>query len=227
MITITADQLNTEEIRLRYLQLLRTPNLYPSRQQWDYIISKRMHGLARPLYAKYLDAMAVDDNDRQDLHDAIIEKFPEYLAAIPRSEAIEAVYSNVSTDSDVAAELIRRCRLFDAEAMARLLAEGHTGFVISVIDVYQPEYGPADLLDMQALAAAIDALPRLGHIEQRKGLFSSSDKYICPNGHANNPDTEYCTSCGLNARGLDEADEQRVQTFNARVEALRSLLANQ
>lgn len=224
---ISSDQLRAEELRLKYIELIERPDVFPTRLNWQYITAHRMHGLAAALYRKYLTALTIDDNDRADLHDIAIEEFPKFLSAIDREEAVEAVYGDISTDPEATRNLIRASNLFDAPSLSRLMDRGDTDFVFSVLDVYQPEYTTADLKTMGELLARIDNLPSRGRYERRHGVFGSSEKYICPDGHSNPVDTEYCrhNGCGKNARGLTEEQENAVTVFLGRLAALRSLLS--
>ena len=223
---ISADQLRAEELRLKYLELIKRPDVFPTLSNWQYITAHAMRGLGFGLYRKYLDALTIDEQDRAPLHDVAVEEFPKYLAAIDRREAVNVVYSDVDTSPAATADLIRRLGLFDAYNLIDLMDNGRTDFVMDVIDVYQPEYDYADLQPMEELLARIDALPTLGYVEERGGIFGRSEKYICPDGHANPADTEYCrhSGCGKNSRGLTSTQEGAVTAFLARIAALRSLL---
>ncbi len=222
---ISAEQLRIEELRQRYLQLINRPDVFPTRANWQFITKTAMHGLADALYRKYLIALTTDDSDRHELHDAAVEEFPQYLASIDRSEAIAAVYSDLTTAPSESNELIRKLQLFDAREISILLDKGKISQAVDIIDVYQPEYSDKDLEQMKSLAMRLSHLPTHGRIETIKGVFSSNQKYICPNGHRNSPDTVYCTnsSCGLDTHGLTESQNEKIQTYNNRVKALESL----
>ena len=223
---ISAESLKAEELRLKYLRLIERPDVFPTRANWEYITQQKMPGLAQALYGKYLMALTVDDNDRELLHDIAIEEFPKFIGAIDVKEASEALYGDVTTLPEYTATLIRENGLFDAERLASLIDDGELNFVFSVIDVYKADYREEDLPAMELLMEKIDALPRLGSIEQRSGIFGKTEKYICPDGHVNSADTEYChhAGCGKNARGLTEKQEAAIENYAGRVEALRSLI---
>lgn len=225
---ISADELKTEELRLRYLDLIRRPEVFPTRANWQFISSHAMRGLGHELYRKYLGALTIDDNDRQPLHDTAIEEFPKYLAAISRAEAVEVIYSDVTTATEATLELIREQSLFDAPSLTRLIQDGHLREAMAVLDVYQPEYTEADLGPMRRLLQTLDTLPELGSVEQVSGLFGSSLKYICPAGHRNSPDDRYCRheGCGLDICGLTAADTARIGLFRSRLTALTDLLSH-
>ncbi len=224
-VEVTAEQLKAEELRLRYIELLRDPSVYPTRKNWDYIISNHMPGLGRELYSRYLAAATVDDVDASELHQIALEEFPKYLMAVERDYALEVVYADTTTAPDATATLIEQCGLFDADYLINLINIGELSMAIRLLCVYQPSYTDADVDAMQCLANKIAALPEVGGVEHRVGMFGSSEKYICPNGHANPVDTIYCThsGCGLDARGLTAAQEKAVDTFMYRLKALHSL----
>ena len=222
---ISAEELRAEELRLRYRELLVRPDVFPTEANWQFIISRRMPGLASLLYQKYLVALTIDDNDRDQLHDVAVEQFPEYISAIDRREAIDALYSDVTTSPDKTAALIRKNNLFDASALIGLIDDGEVNFALSVIDVYQPDYSEEDVEQMEHLMYRLDSLPRHGYVEQRGGIFGASERYICPDGHSNPADTEYCrhSGCGKNARGLSEKQEKAISLFISRISVLKSM----
>lgn len=224
---ISANELRTEELRLKYLELIQRPDVFPTRANWQFITSNAMRGLGFALYHKYLTALTIDDNDRQQLHDIAVEEFPAYLAAIDRDEALEVIYSDVTTAPAHTAELIRNTALFSAEHIIDLLNRGCIKFAIDILDVYQPSYGIDDVEPIERLIELIDRLPSSGKIERKTGIFGSTEKYVCPRGHVNPPDTEYChhAGCGMNARGLTESQEKNIAVLGNRLNALKSILS--
>lgn len=222
---ITAQQLKAEELRIQYSRLLEDPGVFPTKTNWDYIIDNRMEGLGHMLLRKYIAALTVDDVDRADLHQVAISEFPRYLQTIPRQYALEVVYGDTA-HPEISRDLIRRCMLFDAIYISNLIDCDEIQLALDVIDVYQPEYSDDDLAPMQRLLSRIDNLSPRGYIERRQGLLGSSMRYICPNGHANDGSAEFCThsGCGLNARGMTEAQAKAVEIFRRRVDALENLL---
>ncbi len=223
---VSAEQLKVEELRLRYLDMITRPDVFPTQANWQFISRNRMKGLGHALFDKYLMALTVGEVDREELHDIAISEFPGYLSSIDRSEALDVVYSGIVSAPDQVCALIHECRLFDADYLINLLDNDELGLVMRLIDSYQPEYDSRDLDSMAALLDRLQNLPDIGHIETRTGIFGNSEKYVCPRGHLNSPDTEYCThgDCGLNARGLTERQEKALDDYCNRVDALRGLL---
>lgn len=151
------------------------------------------------------------------------------LHAIDRDEAIDVAYTGFGSAPAEMTRLIHDCQLFDADYLVNMLDNDGLGAVMDLLDAYQPEYGPNDLEAMSVLLERLQNLPDLGHIEIRQGIFGSAEKYICPNGHVNSADADYChhSGCGLDARGLTEAQEDALMAFAVRVEALQSLISRE
>lgn len=223
---ITAEHLKVEELRLCYIEMIAQPDVFPTRANWQFIAHNRMSGLGHALFGKYLAALTVDDVDRDQLHDVAIEEFPKYLCEIDRGEALDVVYSNIHSAPEQIVSIIHGCQLFDADYLINLLDNGDLQLVMQLLDCYQPEYRRQDFEAMSILLERLQNLPDLGHIELRQGLLGTSEKYICPNGHVNSSNTDYCahSGCGLDARGLTESQEHTLSEYARRVKALNELL---
>ena len=223
---ICADDLRKEELRLRYVEMLERPDIFPTRKNWQFITSNSLSGLASALYRKYIAALHTDDYERQQLHDIALEEFHAYLDAIEFDEACDAIYDNFMLDPVESVSVVKKHNLFDAASLIRLLEDGNIEIVLEILEVYKPYYDENDLCAMSSLLEALDSLPIRGKIVEKQGLLGKSEKYICPAGHVNSRDTEYCThnGCGKNMRGLTESQENSIMLFGRRIEALESLL---
>lgn len=228
MTPITDDELRAACLEERYENRLAFPEVFPSVEQWRYIIEFKMKTLAGRLYRKYLVAWLTPKAERTAFHTAALENMAAYLSAIPRENAVKAVYSDVTSAPDGTLALIDECRLFDAKELSRLIDEGQNSFVADAINTYQPEYTDEDLLLMSDLAVLLQNLPALGEVRSVRGLFRDETKYVCPNGHANSPDTEFCSEpdCGLDIFGLTEDQHKNISNYSHRVKVLRRLLDN-
>lgn len=220
----SAQDIKTEELRQRYMELLKRIDVYPTKANWRYISDSRMRGLCSLLYGKYLTALTIGDADRDELHVVAVDEFPRYLATVDLEEAIEAVYGDVDTAADATIELIRTYGLFDAGRLAELLSYGHRRMVLDVIDVYRREYDESELLAMKRLVEMLENLPELGRIEIRQGIFGKQTRYICPEGHSNPAGSIYCSHCGLDTYGISENDYSRIDMLKNRIVALESLM---
>lgn len=224
---ISCEQLHVEELRLRYRELLEDSTVYPTEANWRFICENRLEGLGHLLLDKYVTSLDRDELDRQELHLKAIEWFPQYLQAVERQYALEVVYDYPQAPEEVLVDLIRRCKLFDAVRLLTWVRQGLLSAALSVLDVYQPEYEASDVDAMRVLSQALHRLPVQGRVEERRGIFGSGLKYICPNGHVNAPDAEYCThsGCGLNTQGLTAEQVKRLSTLDHRIAVLTRLLS--
>ncbi len=227
---ISADELRAECLKERYSRQLVRPEVFPSAENWQYIIEHRMTGIGAGLYRKYLVSWLMDKSERCDYHLAALTYFPEYIAAVNREYALKVVYSDIESAPEASIAVIQSARLFDAPSLIELLGntdKSHLNFVVSCLSAYQPEYTQADLADMRTLLAAVQNPDPIGEIRQNKTILGSTTKYICPNGHINDVENNYChvETCGLNIYGLTEAQDDIIDEFVRRLDVLSTLLA--
>lgn len=225
-LVISVDQLKAEELRLRYVEIIDRPDIFPTPTNWQFIIDNAMEGLGPALLHKYLVAAELPDDDREPLHQAALEYFPKYLRAVSREYAVYTIYSDPFTLPEATISLIRELQLFDAGEILRLLQGECTEFAFSVIDAYSYEYTADDLEAMRRLAEWLNGEGELGYREERRGLLGSSMKYVCPNGHVNDGDREFCShsSCGLDIYGHTAPQASAIATFRHRLAALSALM---
>lgn len=234
---ISADKLKAVFLEQRYGVQLARPDVYPTADQWKYIIEQKMGTIAGRLYRKFLVSSLTIEAERTEYHENTLKYFVEYasqLGADPnhRQQIIEAVYDDISSAPDATISVIVEARLFDAPTLLDIL--NHTPenepdpvpFVARALTAYQPTYTPRDLDDMQILANAMSNLTPLGQIRTSRGIFSEDKRYICPDGHSNDINTEFCKhpGCGLNIFGLTQAENDSINEFKIRVSILATMI---
>lgn len=69
-------------------------------------------------------------------------------------------------------------------------------------------------------------LSEIGKTEEVKGgLFSSGGlKYVCKCGSKNDPNLEFCESCGCNKKGLTRTELNIINSFSEKVYILEQIL---
>lgn len=228
-IVISDERLKSACLEDRYARKLEQPEVFPTDEQWKYIIRFKMATLAKKLYHKFLVAVLTPKAEQTQYHKAAIENIADYLSAIPRDVAIETVYSDVKSAPRSTLALIEKCKLFDAKQLARLIDEGRASFAVDAINYYQPEYTDEDLILMSDLDEMLNNLPPVGEVRQVRGLFRDEMKYVCPNGHANHPDNEFCSEpgCGLDIYGLTEKQYDYIDQYSHRVGVLQRLIGEE
>lgn len=224
--TVTAEELKDECMRLKYIELLDHAEIFPSSDNWSYIIARRFSGMGHLLYRKYLVASMTSSDIRSEFHHAALTNFPLYLKSIDRSEAIATVYGDVTSDSRAFVDLVYECQLFDSESISRLIDDGYLDLAVSVLFAFQPEYDGDAVDAMTFLLGRFDRLPQMGEMQTRRNFFKTEEVYICPKGHANPSDCEYCNKpgCGLDRFGLTREQRDIIAQFRARIDVLRSML---
>lgn len=224
------EQLKVEMLRRKYSNLLERPEIYPSDANWDFIITHRLAtGLSHKLYRKFLVSALMPEAEVTGWHKIALKRFPEYIKVIDRTAAVDTVYSDVTSCPDATSKLIRDCSLFDAGKIVALLDEANVetlSFIMEILDSWQPEYSGRDLKEMTELAEMLNDLPPLGEISQQSGWFGKDRRYVCPSGHLNKPDVEFCEheDCGLNIFGLKKEHIKAVEEFSTRCKVLKELL---
>lgn len=224
--TISHEALMAAERAEKYRRQLERPEIFPSRQNWEYIIRYGMPSLAPLLMRKYLMSWLTPTEERSEFHDLAIEFFVQYLQAIPRREALEAVISERTTATEACVALIRDARLFDASVFESMISDSaDIAFVCDCLSAYQDEYTAADLRDMMRLLKRLRSLPALGSIEETRSFFGRNElKYICVNGHVNPSETDFCRQCGLDIHGLNEEQAGAIDAYEQRIRLLDKML---
>lgn len=224
---VTAQQLKAEILKRRYAVLLEKPNVFPSQRNWEFIIENDMHELAISLYQKYLEAKILEENNELDnQHMPTLNMFPEYLKRIDRQYALEALYSDTTTNPTESVDLAVKLDLFDINYIRDMLDGDNVSTAAQMLSAHAPLYDSNDIPDLRELIEDFWELPEIGHYERNRGILSGGDRYICPNGHVNNGDVDFCTheECRLNIKGLAEEDVACIEAFEERVNILEEML---
>ena len=157
---------------------------------------------------------------------AALAHFREYLSLINRENAISAIYPLVGEPNLDAIGIIRANKLFDAESIENLIDRGLLDDACNILTSSKPTYTEVDITSMKALSVKLHNLPDKGSLSFVKGgLFSKDgEKYICPEGHVNNKEIEFCEKCGLNIKGLTKDNVRSIKQFDEAINALEYLL---
>ncbi len=229
--SVTAEDLRAECLKTRYKKQLARPDVFPSAENWQYIIERRMTGIGTGLYRKFLVSWLMDEDSRCDYHQAALKYFPQYIAEVEREYALKIVYADIDSCPEASISVIHQAKLFSAQYLLRLLSDtgapnSRLPFVVSCLTAYQPEYTRQDLQTMRTLLSAVREPDPLGEIRQSRTILGSVTKYICPKGHINDITCNYCHSagCGLNIYGLTEEQDAIIEEYSHRTEALAALL---
>ena len=197
-------------------------NHTPQGTEIDFIMEHGLWELAPSLYDYYV-------TDRGETR-PIDEKFPIILSTLSYEEAIAFIYNDYENRCRCVYNLLHKNKLFNATRVLEILRNNLT-LGIELLEIDKKEYNQEDLIIMKEILSYLDNLPDKGKIEMTKsGILSSkmTEMYICPEGHKNDKETEYCECeggyCGLNIKGLKREQVSVINAFRDKVRVLENLL---
>lgn len=162
-----------------------------------------------------------------------------FIRTLPLDDIIPIIYSvyedtygsacyvdgNLSTCGILMLKLMRELHIFDPEKIL-LLFDKNQQAAISALSVDKVYYTKEDLKRMKIIIDKYENLPDVGERTVGKtGIFAKEKNiWICPEGHKNDTDTEFCTICRKNIKGLTQENIQNFEAFKHKFEVLEGLL---
>ena len=173
-------------------------------------------GITQNLINRYLNDYTDNDDKR------FIER---YLALLPKTDIIDNIYSLYPENGQKIGTLIKRCKLFSPKHILDI-AKSNIHLAIALLDSRKEFYQEDDLILMKEIIKSIEQLPDTGKIEMVKGglLSKEQEKYICENGHKNNTDVEFCETCDLNIKGLNQNEVAKIEQLKEIIDILENNL---
>ena len=196
----------------------------PSDEIWDYIISNHMLELADLLTKNLFKWIEVDDWKEYWV------KYREYIGEFPYQKAVDLLYPYIKEAPDQMISLIEYYKLFNAKQIIKFIEQGEVSLAIRLLFSSKDFYEKKDVKEMEEIINKLESLPDKGKRENVvSGLFSKKEEemYICPNGHKNKIDEEFCSveNCGLNIKGLTFSDIKSIEAFKDKVDGIKELLS--
>lgn len=227
--SVTSAMLAYEVTKRGILEQLNSDRNRISSNTWDFMLKNPDSAFVEPLTRRFFEMIAHFQSYDSIYREQCVKNFSQFLQIADRSLAIGQIYEAIYQDEtrNEARQLIKEQHLFNAKSVLKLIKNGMVRSAVDVLNVEQPSYNETDLHDMEEIINAFENLPDLGKIEIVKGgMFSKdSEKYICRHGHKNDPDSEYCSDCQENIKGLTWNDLEDIETFKKRVAVLKELLS--
>lgn len=189
---------------------------------WDYILTHYMPELAPSLVAGYF---LIPEYSKE----IYMQNLNTYLSSLPYSLCVDAVYPLIEDHLNELMFLVEKHMLFNADKIINYIDKGNIHLVIKLLSVAKEHYNLEDLTKMELIIDKLENLPDKGKIEKViSGIFNKKEEYcyICPNGHKNAKDDEFCSKsdCRLNIKGLTLEEIEIIAKFKNKVEALRDIL---
>ncbi len=191
----------------------------PTEADWSFIRKYNLTELAPSLYEYY---QQIYDNPEYKMQQ---EYFKQFISEMDYNNACDVLYSDYDSNGKFSTPLIKANRLFNPEKVLGLAKDGVN--VIPLLTAEKPEYTGSDIRTMIEIAGFFDSLPDKGHFEMVKtGVLPSKMKemYICPDGHKNEKDTNFCYECGKNMKGLNINQVKIIENFKIKVNILNNLI---
>ncbi len=228
-------QVSYSQIRRQYLIVLYKQTLKAgtkfSEKDWENILSFNLSEIAPELTAEYLRLLTVhyDDYAFTAYRDSFAEKFEEYLSRQDKSVAADALYPFLDSNPAIIVGLVVKYELFNPKVVLNQLKAGNLSIALDLLRCHKDYYTREDLAEMQEIVKTLDNLPDRGSMQMVKGgLFSKKEEemYVCPNGHKNYKEEQYCLEpgCGLNIKGLSKNQVISATLFRRFTCALASIL---
>lgn len=219
--TVSSEILNIGYFKHKWEQ--RRKDMLPTEDEWNFILQHNLAELAADLYGFYVTAYYDQTYEASKL---TVNNFRTFLANMPYDEAVEVIYQDYIQRHDIAFDLIRDNHLFCPQKIYPLIEQGYPELAAELLGTEKDEYTDFDLEKMIDLVKAFERLPDKGKIQEIKSILSSKivEMYICPKGHKNDKKVEFCTSCGLNIKGLTKANAKEIEWLKTKVSILQELI---
>lgn len=230
---VSKENLDLEVTKQRILQDLISgegQTLDLSDKDWNFLWENPSKEIIEIIVKKYFIYMSEDEKVRTEslvksleYEDACELVYPLYI----NERLVKDTFSGEMIDlSDRYKRIISKCDLLNPSRILELM-DNHLDKILPLLNCEKQYYDQGDLKSMGEICHKFDLLPNLGEITTGKtGMFSKEKElFICRNGHKNEKEIEYCSTCGENIKGLQVQQIKDIMNFKKRVEALGSLLS--
>ncbi|WP_106827639.1 YbjQ family protein [Parabacteroides pacaensis] len=200
----------------------------PNEEQWTYLLNNPINNIADSILKKYLANYYRDKSLLGIAENLLLQNTISYFRIIDYNTAITCLYSQLTKHFVPIFEILEKDKLFSSDAIISLIERENIQIAIACLLLDKDYYNKEDLNKMNQIITLLDSLPDKGKIQPVKNLIGKTkDKYICPSGHNNEIENEYCEilNCGLNIKGLTVKDIKQIDLFKLKVESLNYLLS--
>ena len=185
----------------------------------DFLLEYPLQEVAQNVFDVYVDKYSYGSD--------LMRFTYQYFSSLPAEFATNFIYSVYANENfNAIRTLLTNCKLFSPSETLKLFDRFTPNYVTNILLADKKEYTLEDLKDMQIILEELNNLPDTGKIEKVKGGMFSKEKemFVCQNGHTNDKDKEFCTSCGINIKGLTQQELKKIDLFKAKIDILQSLL---
>lgn len=200
----------------------------PTQEDWQFLLSTPIKEIAALILELYLDTLKMDESYTDEAEKLLIANTPNFFKNLDENEAIVILYGSIQNNRKACIEIIRSNNLFSAKNIIELISNSKINTAIDCLSINKNYYTKEDLVAMEKIVAILENRKDLGSVELVKGVLGKGkEKYICPEGHTNNPEVKYCETfgCGKNIKGLQKSQIDKINNFKIKTNSLKSLLS--
>lgn len=197
----------------------------PTQEDWQFLLSTPIKEIAPIILELYLEKLNKDQNFLSELEKLLMANTSNFFRNLDENEAVEILYGNITNNRYAITEIINSNNLFSAQKVLDLINNDEIDIAVDCLSINKNYYTKEDLNLMEEIVAFFENLEDLGKIDLVKGVLGKTkEKYICPDGHPNNPEVRYCKSCNKNIKGLKENQVNKINNFNTKTSSLKTIL---
>ena len=199
----------------------------PTQEDWQFLLSSPIGEIAPIILDSYLERLKQDQSMLDETEKLLMANTTNYFRNLDENEAVNILYKKIVDKPIACTKIIASNNLFSAQKIIDLIKLDKISIAIHCLSVNKNYYTKDDLNLMEQIVTIFENLVDLGKIELVKGVLSKAkEKYICPDGHTNNPDIKYCETycCGKNIKGLTKNQVDKVNNFKTKTYSLKTIL---
>lgn len=216
--TVSNEAIKLELFRKRWQNRLVTNPI--SEEEWKVIEANPL-----PEFATKILAIRSNYNNFDVMTETEYTKVDQYFAKQDRNYLEDLVYENL--DCRHAVKIIEQMQLFNPRKIRELFGKMKLDRIIDLIKYDRYMYSREDAEELKKLIEMFDSLPDTGEIKEEKTVFGKKYKFVCEYGHSNDADKiTYCTTCGVNIKGLGKANVKRIEELREISEVLDSIFSS-
>jgi uncharacterized protein YbjQ (UPF0145 family) len=220
---VTANALQLEIKKREIVQKVSQDQFNLKEEDWEYLLQHNIKEIAERLLIIYSKKYYHTINGGVYSFGINEDQITQYLRYTDSETLDQALYNNVTVHREIV-PLIKKLNRFSAGQILKLIDSGEFDIAISLLDASQSFYSKLDVVEYHKIIEKFYRLPDKGEITKKKGLMSKEkDIYCCPNGHTNPVDVEFCGTCFLNIKGLDELQINEIKRFEEKTATLNDL----
>lgn len=200
-------------------------NELPTQEDWQFLLSTPIKEIAPIMLEIYLKKLKKDEAFLSEPEKLLLANTSNLFRNLEENEAVEILYGHIIDDYKACTKIIESNNLFSAQKVLDLIRNGEVQIAINCLPINKNYYTKDDLQLMEKIIDLLENLEDLGKMEVVKGVLGKAkEKYICPDGHPNNPEVEYCELCKKNAKGLLKSHVDIIKKFKIKTYSLEAIL---